>query len=74
LWSQATSGEFLSAIRDGSLPNALEASGPYAEYIERWSNSLFVDYVAELLGICDHDPDEIQQRQFNEVLRYERDF
>jgi len=57
----------------GHRPPA-ENFGPYAEYIERWSNSLFVDYVAELLGICDHDPDEIQQRQFNEVLRHERDF
>jgi len=54
--------------------SALEASGPYAEYIDRWSNSLFVEYVAELLGICDREPDDIQQRQFNEVLRHERDF
>ncbi len=74
LWPKATSGEFLSAIRDGNLPSALETSEPYAESIERWSNSLFVDYVAELLGICDPDPDEIQQRQFNKVLRHEREF
>ncbi len=54
--------------------SALEASGPYAEYIERWSNTLFVGYLAELLGICDRGPDEIQQRHFNEVLRHEPDF
>ncbi|MFT4842805.1 MAG: thiaminase [Planctomycetota bacterium] len=54
--------------------SSLEPSGPYAEYIQRWSNPLFAEYVAELLGICDHEPDEIQQRQFNEVLRHEQDF
>ena len=48
--------------------------GPHAEYIARWSNSLFIDYEAGLLGICYRAPDEIQQRQFNEVLRHERDF
>ena len=54
--------------------SSLEASGPYAEFIQRWSNPLFVEYVTELLGICDREPNEIQQRQFNEVLRHERDF
>lgn len=54
--------------------SALKASGPYAEFIERWSNPLFVDYVTELLGVCDPEPTEIQQHQFNEVLRLERDF
>lgn len=54
--------------------SSLEPSGPYAEYIQRWSNPMFGEYVTELLGICDDEPDEIQQRQFNEVLRHERDF
>lgn len=47
---------------------------PYAEYIDRWSNSLFAQYVADLLSHCDRHPDGIQQQQFNEVLRHEQDF
>ncbi|TWT65456.1 thiaminase II/PqqC family protein [Crateriforma conspicua] len=54
--------------------SSLEATGPYAEFIQRWTNPLFVKYVTKLLGICDREPDEIQQRQFNEVLQHERDF
>lgn len=54
--------------------SALEASGPYAEFIERWSNPMFVQYVSELLSICDLEPNEMQQQQFNEVLLHEREF
>lgn len=54
--------------------SSLEASGPFAEFIERWSNPMFVEYVSELLSICDPDPIKIQQRQFNEVLLHEREF
>lgn len=54
--------------------SALEASGPYAEFIDRWSNDLFVDYVGELLKTCNRHPHDSQQTQFNEVLRHEREF
>ncbi len=54
--------------------SALEASGPYAEFINRWSNTEFVAYVRELLDVCNLHTHELQQEQFNEVLRHERDF
>lgn len=54
--------------------SSLPARGPYAEFVERWSNPMFVEYVAALLRICDTRPSENQQRQFDEVLRHERDF
>ncbi len=53
---------------------ALEASGPYAEFIDRWSNAQFVDYVRGLLDLCNRHTHELQQEEFNEVLRHERDF
>jgi len=54
--------------------SALEASGPYAEFIERWSNAQFVDYVGQLLNSCRRHPHDGQQRAFNEVLGHEREF
>ena len=54
--------------------SALEASGPYAEFIDRWSNARFVAYVRGLLDVCNRHTHESQQEQFNEVLRHERDF
>ena len=54
--------------------SALEASGPYAEFINRWSNAQFVAYVRGLLDVCNLHTHELQQEQFNEVLRHERDF
>jgi thiaminase/transcriptional activator TenA len=54
--------------------SALEASGPHAEFINRWSNAQFVAYVRELLDVCNQYTHELQQAQFNEVLRHERDF
>ena len=54
--------------------SALEASGPYAEFINRWSNVQFVTYVRELLDVCNRHTHDLQQEQFNEVLRHERDF
>ena len=36
--------------------SSLEATGPYAEFIRRWSNPPFGDYVTELLSICDREP------------------
>ena len=54
--------------------SALEASGTYAEFINRWSNAHFVEYVRGLLNVCNRHTHELQQEQFNEVLRHERDF
>ena len=52
----------------------LNPIGPYAEFIQRWSNPQFVEYVRQLLQLCDGNPHEDQQQYFNEVLRHERDF
>jgi thiaminase/transcriptional activator TenA len=52
----------------------LEASGPYEEYIRRWSNDLFSQYVAELHQACVDHPLKGQQDEFNTVLCHERDF
>jgi thiaminase/transcriptional activator TenA len=53
---------------------ALKATGPYAEFIDRWSNAQFVEYVSRLLRICEQHPHEDQQEKFNEVLRHECHF
>jgi thiaminase/transcriptional activator TenA len=54
--------------------SALKASGPYAEFIERWSSAGFAAYVAALGGLAERHPHETAQERFNEVLVYERDF
>ncbi len=52
----------------------LEAEGPYAEFIERWTSAEFQAYVAELMRIADARPDPGQQAAFDEVMRHEADF
>jgi len=52
----------------------LEAAGPYAEFIERWSNDRFVDYVRSLRTLVDCHPHPDQQALFAQTLRHERDF
>jgi formylaminopyrimidine deformylase / aminopyrimidine aminohydrolase len=54
--------------------NALNATGPYAEFITRWTTPEFASYVRELLDLCDAHPHVEQQRVFDEVMRHERDF
>ncbi len=54
--------------------SALKATGPYAEFIARWSNTEFVGYVRQLLKLCEQHTHPGQQSQFNEVLCHERDF
>ena len=54
--------------------SGLDARGPYAEFIERWSNEAFAVYVGELKRRCEAHPHPAQQRWFNEVLRHELDF
>ena len=52
----------------------LETTGPYAEFIERWTSTEFQQYVAELLRLADAYPHLGQQPAFDEVMRHERDF
>ncbi len=52
----------------------LEAKGPYAEFIERWTSTEFQQYVAELLRLADAHRHPGRQPAFDEVMRHERDF
>jgi thiaminase/transcriptional activator TenA len=54
--------------------SALATSGPYAEFIERWSNADFASYVSELDALAQRHPHEAAQEHFNEVLLHEREF
>jgi thiaminase/transcriptional activator TenA len=54
--------------------SALLPSGPYADFIERWSSADFVTYVAALGGLAQRHPHEAAQEHFNEVLVHEREF
>jgi thiaminase/transcriptional activator TenA len=54
--------------------SVLPLSGPYAEFIERWSNADFVAYVETLGGLAERHPHETAQKHFNEVLEHEREF
>ncbi len=49
-------------------------SGPYAEFIERWSSAEFAVYVAALGALAERHPHAEAQEHFNEVLVYEREF
>jgi thiaminase len=52
----------------------LKPTGPYAEFIERWSNAGFQEYVKSLRVLAESNPHAENQRHFNEVLAHERDF
>jgi thiaminase/transcriptional activator TenA len=52
----------------------LQAEGPYAEFIERWTSPEFTAYVTELMGIADEHSHPGQQAAFNDVMRHEREF
>jgi len=54
--------------------SALLPSGPYAEFIERWSSAEFAKYVAALGELANRHPHEAAQEHFNEVLAHEREF
>ncbi|OHB81011.1 MAG: TenA family transcriptional regulator [Planctomycetes bacterium RBG_16_64_10] len=54
--------------------SALEPTGPYAEFIDRWSNDQFAQYVRRLLDLCRQHVHAGQQELFNEVLRHEHEF
>ena len=53
---------------------ALKPEGPYAEFIERWSNENFVEYVEGLQELADDNFHTEQQENFNQVLRFEHEF
>lgn len=52
----------------------LEAEGPYAEFIDRWTHPDFQEYVAELRSLADTHRHPDQQKHFDRVLRHERAF
>jgi len=54
--------------------SALEPKGPYAEFIERWSNPRFEEYVQALRRLAEEHHDAAGQQLFNEVLVHEREF
>jgi len=54
--------------------SAIPPAGPYAEFIERWSNPAFADYVSALGGLAERHPHPSAQPGFNQVLEHERDF
>ncbi len=54
--------------------SALRPTGPYAEFIARWSSPAFADYVTALGGHAERYPHPSQQEYFNLVLQHERDF
>ena len=53
---------------------SLQATGPYAEFITRWTNEGFVVYVRSLLEPCQRRPHADAQDFFNETMRHEREF
>jgi len=54
--------------------SSIEAKGPYEEFIRRWSNKEFAEYVKELQIHAENNSHPNQQKQFDQVLRHERDF
>jgi formylaminopyrimidine deformylase / aminopyrimidine aminohydrolase len=54
--------------------SALAPTGPYAEFIERWSTPDFAAYVEVLGGLAERHPHAQVQEHFNQVLVHEREF
>lgn len=54
--------------------SALNPEGEYKEFIERWSNPRFTEYVSALQGLTEKHCHEGQQAAFNQVLELEHDF
>lgn len=57
-----------------SLASSPAKQGPYADFINRWSNEHFVAFVRGLERLSHENPHIAQQGSFNEVLRHEREF
>jgi formylaminopyrimidine deformylase / aminopyrimidine aminohydrolase len=54
--------------------SSLKADGPYAEFIERWSNDAFREYVQRLGDHANQMNHPEAQTEFNRVMEHERDF
>jgi thiaminase/transcriptional activator TenA len=54
--------------------SGLEAKGPYAEFITRWSSDAFAAYVRALQELAERHSHPAQQPCFEQTLRHERDF
>ncbi|MCC6861139.1 MAG: hypothetical protein IT158_21400 [Bryobacterales bacterium] len=54
--------------------SALPPSGPYHEFIGRWSSAAFGEYVAALSDLARRYPHPSAQECFNAVLVHEREF
>jgi formylaminopyrimidine deformylase / aminopyrimidine aminohydrolase len=54
--------------------STLPVSGPYAEFIERWSSAAFGEYVAGLAALSARHPHPAAQEHFNQVLAHEHEF
>ena len=52
----------------------LSPRGSYAEFIDRWSNARFGDYVESLRLLAEDNLHKSSQRYFNDVLEHEREF
>ena len=52
----------------------LSPNGPYAEFIDRWSNPRFADYVESLRVLAEGNLHEASQGYFDGVLAHETDF
>lgn len=54
--------------------SSLKTTGPYAEFIKRWSSDPFAKYVESIRELVERHADSGQQAAFNQVLELERDF
>jgi thiaminase/transcriptional activator TenA len=50
----------------------MQPQGPYAEFIDRWTNEAFVAYVVELMRLTEGS--EAGQAEFDRVCRFEAEF
>lgn len=54
--------------------SGLPPTGPYAQFIDRWSNPRFAEYAESLRVLAEGNLHESSQRYFDGVLAHERDF
>jgi thiaminase/transcriptional activator TenA len=54
--------------------SSLSPKGPYADFIDRWSNPRFANYVESLRVLAEDNLRMSSQRYFNDVLAHEREF
>ncbi|MBI4586061.1 MAG: TenA family transcriptional regulator [Planctomycetes bacterium] len=54
--------------------SGLPPKGPYAEFIDQWSNPRFAEYVESLRVLTEGNQHDSSQGYFDSVLAHERDF